>query len=708
MSPSQRREEAITLTELMLEEAAQTISSSEKKRQQQLARMVNDPTGKVLVTRMTDQCFRSKNNWRVADQICSLLNTYGIPRFFGTLRKMQLALFSSLGATLGQYLVPLVRKVVRQETSTVILPGESEPLSRHIALRKQQGIRVNINHLGEAILGEEEAQRRLKVYLDDLQRADIDYISVKVSTIYSQINLLAWDHTLLVLTDRLKQLYRAAKGKFVNLDMEEYRDLRLTVALFTSVLDDPEFYDYSAGIVLQAYLPDSYLFQQQLTTWAMQRVANGGAPIKIRLVKGANLAMEKVEASMRCWEQAPYLQKSDADANFIRMLTFGCQPQHAAAVRLGVASHNLFDIAYALLLREENDVAKYVTFEMLEGMAQGLQQVVHKLSGGMLLYCPTATQEEFQYAVAYLTRRLDENTAPENFLRHLFHLQRGSSDWKEQVDLFNKGGEESSTVSFVPRRQQNRLEAPPRDDYMSPFVNEADTDWSLPANRSWGDRIYKEWHNKPLEQIPLSDRSQVNQVLTAAQEALVEWKKVPLQKRCRLLDEVAYLLKCRRGDLIGVMASETAKTVFEGDVEVSEAIDFANYYRRNIEEIGYLTDITLEPKGIVLVASPWNFPCSIPAGGILAALVAGNVVIFKPAPEAVLVGYELAKVFWDAGFPKNVVQFISCEDDTVGSELIKDKRVSAVILTGATDTAKKFLRLRPGIDLMAETGEKMR
>ena len=158
---------------------------------------------------------------------------------------------------------------------------------------------------------------------------------------------------------------------------------------------------------------------------------------------------------MRCWEQAPYLQKSDADANFIRMLTFGCRPQHAAAVRLGVASHNLFDIAYALLLREENDVAKYVTFEMVEGMAQGLQQVVHKLSGGMLLYCPTATQEEFQYAVAYLTRRPDENTAPENFLRHLFHLQRGSSDWKEQVDLFNKGGE--SPPQFLLYRVGNKI-----------------------------------------------------------------------------------------------------------------------------------------------------------------------------------------------------------------------------------------------------------
>ena len=571
-SREQRQAEAVLLAGYMLSEANRVESSSERAKQKQLARMVNDPMGKVFVTRLTDQCFRSDNRWRVADQITNLINTYGVPRFLGRFQRMQLSFFSALGPSIGQYFVPLIRRLVRSETSSVILPGETDPLSSHIAMRRKQGVRVNINHLGEAILGEEEAQRRLQMYLDDLTRPDIEYISVKVSTIYSQINLLGWDHTLAVLSDRLKQLYSAAKNnfyidakgnkrpKFVNLDMEEYRDVRLTVELFTTVLDDAEFYDYSAGIVLQAYLPDAHLYQQQLTTWAMQRVAHGGAPIKIRLVKGANLAMEKVEASLKGWEQAPYLTKSEVDANYKRMMEYGCMPEHAAAVRMGIASHNLFDIAYGMLLREEYGVSKSVSFEMLEGMADALRQVVQTLSGGMLLYCPTATKDEFQYAVAYLTRRLDENTASENFLRTLFDLKQGSRTWNEQVDYFSKACEEASSVSCQPRRPQNRLEKPRRQEFQSPFVNEADTDWSLPQNFIWAQRILHEWRQKPLLQIPiviggtecfdkcrtvtkedpsilhkeiyihaLADKAHIETALATTIKAAEEWKKIPLK-----------------------------------------------------------------------------------------------------------------------------------------------------------------------------------
>ena len=213
--------------------------------------------------------------------------------------------------------------------------------------------------------------------------------------------------------------------------------------------------------------------------------------------------MEKVEASLRVWEQAPYTEKSDVDANYKRMMTYGCEPQHAQAVRLGIASHNLFDIAYGMLLREENGVAKCVSFEMLEGMADAIRQVVQTLTGGMLLYCPTATKEEFQYAVAYLTRRLDENTAPDNFLRHFFDLKQGSPAWNDQVALFIKSCHDASIVPFSPRRQQNRLETPNRREYRSPFANDPDTDWSLPQNRIWVHRILKEWSGKELQQIPL-------------------------------------------------------------------------------------------------------------------------------------------------------------------------------------------------------------
>ena len=168
--------------------------------------------------------------------------------------------------------------------------------------------------------------------------------------------------------------------KFVYLDMEEYQDLHLTVELFRRVLDDPEFYQYSAGIVLQSYLPDSYLIQQELTVWAMRRIANGGAPIKIRLVKGANLEMEKVEASIRGWKQSPYLTKSEVDSNYKRMINYGCTREHAQAANIGIASHNLFDISYALLLRAELEIEKFVGFEMLEGMVDHIRRVVQGIA----------------------------------------------------------------------------------------------------------------------------------------------------------------------------------------------------------------------------------------------------------------------------------------------------------------------------------------
>src|SRR5262249_4616822 len=139
---------------------------------------------------------------------------------------------------------------------------------------------------------------------------------------------------------------------------------------------------------------------------------------------------------------------------------------------------------------------------------------------------------------------------------------------------------------------------------------------------------------------------------------------------------------------------------------VSEAVDFAEYYRRHAEQVNYWQDIRWHSKGTVLVAPPWNFPCSIAAGGIIAALVTGNCVLFKPAPEAVLVGWQLAQSFWNAGISKEVLQFIPCLDEPTGSYLVKDPRLDCVLLTGGTETAKYLMQLRPGLDLVAETGGK--
>lgn len=738
----ERIKRSIELAALMIKEADRIQTPKEKKHQAQLAAMMRDPIGKVFTNSFTDECFRSHRPERIADQLIYLIKEMGIPHYLPWSKRILLKIFTLLGKPFAKLTVLLVIKMLRKETSTVILPGESKPLSRHMRKRIKEGVRVNLNHLGEAILGEEEAENRLKTYLEDLAKPEVEYISVKISTLYSQINLLGWEETLHILAKKLRILYRAAMKehfvrpdgtkvpKFVNLDMEEYRDLHLTVDLFRLVLTEPEFYTHEAGIVLQSYLPDSFPIQQELTEWAMHRLARGGAPIKIRIVKGANLAMEQVESALRLWPQAPYPTKHEVDAKFIKMVQYGCQKEHAEAVHLGIGSHNIFDIAFTLLLRAENKIENKVVFEMLEGMADHMRRVVQQISGGMLLYCPAATRSEFQNAIAYLMRRLDENTGPENFLRQAFDLKPETESWHTQAKFFSDSVHEANEVSNSPRRTQNRE----KETYSSTkkFTNEPDTDWSLPNNRQWGQQIILNWKDKIYPSIPLviggkeihtnesfgidpsypdkklyryakATEQEANQAIEIAKKSETNSS---LEERTVLLSNIANELRKNRGELIGAMVANTGKTVAEADVEVSEAIDFAKYYRFNLQEWFSLNDIKWQPKGTILIAPPWNFPCSIPAGGILAALAGGNSVIFKPPPESVLVAWILVQLFWKAGVSKNVLQFLPCDDEPVGSSLIKDERINAIILTGATSTAKLFMNMRPGLDLMAETGGK--
>ncbi|CAM0116950.1 proline dehydrogenase family protein [Rhabdochlamydiaceae symbiont of Dictyostelium giganteum] len=749
LSLDARKELTIQLAEELLQESLSHYTKEERRRQKELAKMMQDPKGKVFTTRMIDECFRSHSPARVANQLVYLLQQMGLPEYVSLSKKIALSLFKRLGEFFPSFSVTMATWMLRKETASVILPGEKKLLLKHMQKRRQEGVRLNINHLGEAILGEEEAMRRLHTYLLDLQNEAIEYVSVKISTLFSQINLLAWEETKAVLASRLRELYRAARDhtfirpdgvkvcKFVNLDMEEYKDLRLTVDLFQTVLEEEEFHQVTAGIVLQAYLPDSYLIQQEITKWAQNRVKIGGAPIKIRIVKGANLAMEKLESSLKGWPQAPYHHKIEVDANYRKMVEFGSLKEHIECVELGIASHNLFDIAYALILRAERGVESRMHFEMLEGMAEPIRIALQKTAQDILLYCPVAKQRDFQSAVAYLIRRLDENTGHDNFLRSSFGLKPKSPEWDFQAKFFLEGCLHMQTVSSHSHRIQNRWHEPLRYSILEPFKSEADTDFSLLHNREWIHTFLEEWKNNNTLLVPCtqfqekqdisyfikegSDPScpqkisyryatasweEIDAVLERASLSREEWTYVSLETRCELLAKVSHQLQLKRGYLIGVMVKDGGKTILEADSEVSEAVDFAEYYLRSARELFSHRDVKLEAKGAYLITPPWNFPVSIAVGGILSALIMGNTVIFKPAPETTLIGWVLINILWEAGISKDVLYWIVCEDEPMGTKLIQDPRITAVVLTGATATAKFFLNQRPGLDLSAETGGK--
>src|SRR5258705_10147173 len=308
---------AVELAEALLREARAQQTPDERAQARKLARMLSDPHGKDLTIALADQAFRSRRPERIADQLAHLLERYGVPQYMDWWEPAPLLLGAAMAHYLPSLVVPPIVNRLRHETQNVILPGEEEDLRRYLAERRSAGLRLNLNQLGEAILGEAEAARRLDAYLALLARGDVEYISVKVSSVFSQIDLVAFRPTVARVAERLRTLYRVAARhrylhpdgrvtpKFINLDMEEYRDLDLTVTAFREVLDEPEFLPLSAGIVLQAYLPESHRAQRGLVAWAMGRVERGGAPIKLRIVKGANLAIERIESAGHAWPPAP-------------------------------------------------------------------------------------------------------------------------------------------------------------------------------------------------------------------------------------------------------------------------------------------------------------------------------------------------------------------------------------------------------------------
>ncbi|HXF29568.1 MAG TPA: bifunctional proline dehydrogenase/L-glutamate gamma-semialdehyde dehydrogenase, partial [Chlamydiales bacterium] len=678
---------AVDLAGALLEESRQHLTRKERSRISQMSRMMKDPAGKAFITAMTDGAFRSHDPKLSIGYLQSLIDHVGAPQFFDLPERLLFRLLSLCGHFFPSPCTALLVHILRKETASVILPGEEIALQKHLQKRTHDGVRINLNRLGEAILGEAEVKKRMDQCLRDLQNPFVEMISIKISTLFSQINMVAYEETLNILKERLRILYRASTKTHINLDMEEYKDLHLTCDLFMSVLDEPEFLSLSSGLALQSYLPDSFEIQKKITEWATQRINRGGAPVRIRIVKGANLGMERVEASIKNWPQAPYSLKKQTDANFKRMLEYGMQ--HTDAVHIGCASHNLFDISYGLLLRSEFNREGEVGFEMLEGMANHLTKTIQTASNNLLLYCPAAKKEEFHTAMAYLMRRLDEQTAKENFLPHFFDLQQASDTWNEQVSDFL----DSLTLdpSTHPARTQNRNE--PSAITSGPFQNEADTDWSLPQNQQWARSIVTTWQNKSLQQLQNTTKEEIERALSAKHELSVQ----QLIQRFRSL---ANLLRQHRQDLIGTMMAESHKIMMEADSEVSEAIDMCEYYANICYDN---KDILYATSKNAIVITPWNFPCSIPTSGILAAFAAGYNVLFKPAPEAKQSGKLLYELCNKADLP---LHLIVVPDEPEGTFLITHPLVDTIILTGSTATARFFLKKRPTRKLFAETGGK--
>ena len=706
---------------------------------QRLSQVLSHPTGLDFTVGFVDRVIRTEDS-KAAAQALSELGDLA-PDTLSTLDRAQIQAGSKLGKLMPGVVVPAARSRMRSMVSHMVIDARDQQFGKAVSEIRKDGHRLNINLLGEAVLGEEEADKHLEDTVRLLRREDVDYVSIKASSIASQISMWGFEESVDYVVDRLIPLYTEAAqadadpavpgSKFINLDMEEYGDLRLTIAVFKKLLSMEQMKHYEGGIVIQAYLPDALAAVQELTEFAAARVADGGAGIKIRLVKGANLAMEHVHGDIHDWPVVTCESKEASDANYKRVLHWLLTPERMVGVRLGVAGHNLFDIAFAHLLGVERGVhnvdgADRLEFEMLQGMAAEQQGPISEDVGQLLLYVPAVRPAEFDVAISYLVRRLEENAARENFMSGIFELsvdeqRQGSEVFRREAERFHSSIaslgeilERDGETAPAPQHTQDRAAEQHHDagDYsggIPEFRNEPDTDPALEANQRWAEEVVERATPEWLagQSLPQKlDTAEVDSLVAGARSAAEQWAARPAAERAAVLYRAADIMASRRGHLASIAAAEVGKSVAQSDPEISEAIDFLRYYAHRAVELEQAEHAVFTPDRLVMITPPWNFPLAIPAGGTAAGLAVGAAVVHKPSSPTPHCSMALLECLWDAGVPREVLHGVFPDESEAGQKLISHDGVDRVILTGASETAALFRSWKPELNINAETSGK--
>jgi RHH-type proline utilization regulon transcriptional repressor/proline dehydrogenase/delta 1-pyrroline-5-carboxylate dehydrogenase len=553
---------------------------------------------------------------------------------------------------------------------------------------------------------------------DDLGPVPRVNISLKPTALASQYAPLTRDEGLAQARERLRPVLKAASGggAFINFDMEHYDVKDLTLQLFRDLLDDPELGALDAGIVVQAYLKDAYADLGDLIAWGARR----RRPITIRLVKGAYWDAETISARAAGWPIPVFAEKGQTDANYERCARL--LHRHHGQVRAAFGSHNLRSLAYAVVQARALGIPDSgYELQMLYGMAEPIQSAVKKLGLRLRVYSPVG---ELVPGMAYLVRRLLENTSNESFVRHRFAEGEDLEALLAPPHSADLPGRDPVTT-----RPATDPAAP------GPYEPEPNAEWRrAEARAQMAVAVAEEGRQETVEVRALiggewfmtgstidsvdpgrPDRvvarsascgpEDADAAVAVAVEALERWRRVPVPDRCAVLFGAAAWMRRRRAELAAQQVFEAGKPWREADADVCEAIDFCEYYGREMLRLdaggtvqsppGEHNRLTYAAKGVGVVISPWNFPLAISTGMVTAALVTGNAVVFKPAEQTPGVALSLVHALEAGGLPPGVLAFLPGRGEDVGARLVEHPDVAFVTFTGSREV---------GLSIVASAG----
>ncbi len=772
------REIGMALYEAMLERGpAKTLSSFVSGRALQrrvMAQTMADPAFKTQLFRFVDVYPSIRDSGDLVRHLRDYLGNVEVPRPLDRL------VATDKRRLPGWAVTRLTERGMQRMAETLIAGQDATGALPALKRLRRRHTGFTLDILGEACLSDAEAEEYARRYHDLLdylpQRAarwgddpivdESPYgpdprvnVSLKVSSLYSQIDPLDFDGSRGALVSALKPLFLKAreKGAFLTLDIERFIHRDLTYAAFADLCRDPELRDWPhLGIVVQAYLRDSAEIVQGLVYLAKDR----GTPFTVRLVKGAYWDYETILAAQEHWPPPVFLKKPETDVQFERLAKKLVDNWQWTRPALG--THNIRSIAVGIAAAEAAGLPpQAVEVQVLHGMADAIRQAAVKQGYRVREYVPVG---DLIPGMAYLVRRLLENTANESFLRATFAehsdvekllvpparklgaQEPSTEEPAAQTDeaITAAQAEEATTPAPVGRahteedatqgsRPSSGGAQAPR---CAPFQNEPHADFSREPNREamrkavitiaasagreypaliGGEAVQTgEWITstnpaRPSEvvgKVVVAGRAEADRALASAVAAFPLWRDTPVAERADILLKAAVAMRQDRFGLAALEVLEAGKPWREADADVCEAIDFLEYYAREalrLSNVWQLSDVPgesdllfYEPRGVAVVVAPWNFPLAIPTGMVSAALAAGNAVVFKPASPTPVLGYALVRTLHEAGVPGEVLGFLPGPGGDLGDYLVADPRVDLIAFTGSLDVGTRIMEQAAG------------
>lgn len=632
---------------------------------------------------------------------------------------------------------PILRWNVSETARQFIAGRNPDEVIATLLKKRAQKIGFTVDVLGEAVVSEAEADQYAARYADLLDKLarqtkgwtdplgkgaelfPVVNLSVKISALYSQISPAAPADAIAHLGTKLRPLLRRARelGAFINFDMESYALKNTTLELFKTILTEAEFSNWPhAGIVIQAYLRDSEHDLRDLIEWGRAR----GTRFAVRLVKGAYWDYETTKSGQNGSNPPVFLQKPESDANFeaLTRVLF----ENEAIVTAAFGSHNIRSIAHAQAVGDELRIdRRRFEFQLLYGMAGPIKRALVEMGYRVREYCPIG---ELLPGMAYLVRRLLENTSNEGFLRAKFaenvpakELLRdpkelikpavagiGGSNQKNGASLDATAADSfrnAPLVSFIYKESQDKMQSALRE--VRKHLGEKYPLY-IGGEKVWTNNLTPSVNPaEPTEIVGYGTEAGVDEAeraVKAARAAFEKWRWTPFEKRAQLLERAADILERRRYELSAVEVFEVGKPWSEADADIREAIDFCRFYAQQMRRLGR-PKLTQQvpgeesyhhywPRGVAFVIAPWNFPIAILCGMASAGVVTGNAVIMKPSEQSIICGAMLMQVFEEAGVPAGVLNFLSGHGSVIGAHLVDHKDVDLVAFTGSREVGLKI------------------